>query len=117
VVELGVNRTGAPVIAFSDRSWLAGVTAPPPWSVTSIHEEIERGGALVQLSVKQRNSGEDSLRVFQTTRDLCAKWTPRARARARARARSACRGPVRAKLSPILYMLFLFLFLPDLGNP
>jgi hypothetical protein len=28
-----------------------------------------------------------------------------------------CLGPARAKLSPILYMLFLFLFLPDLGNP
>jgi hypothetical protein len=80
VFELGVNRTGAPVIAFSGRSWLAGVTAPLPWSGTSIREEIERGGALVQMSVKQRNSGEDSLWVFQMTRDLYPKWTPRARA-------------------------------------
>jgi hypothetical protein len=48
-------------------------------------EEIERGGALVQMSVRQRNSGEDSLRVFQMTKDLCARWTPRARAWARFR--------------------------------
>jgi hypothetical protein len=33
----------------------------------------------MQMSVRQRKSGEDSLRVFQTTRDLCAKWTQRAR--------------------------------------
>jgi hypothetical protein len=34
----------------------------------------------VQMLVRQRNSGEDSLWVFQMTRDLCAKWTPWARA-------------------------------------
>jgi hypothetical protein len=65
------------------------------------------------MSVRQRNSGEDSLRGFQTTKDLCAKWTPRARARAR----SVCRGSVRVRLSPLLFMPFPFLFLPDLGNP
>jgi hypothetical protein len=38
--------------------------------------------------------------------------------RGRARSRAfACLGPTLAKLSPILYMLFLFLFLPHLGNP
>jgi hypothetical protein len=34
----------------------------------------------VHMSVRQRNSGKDSLRVFQTTRDLYGKWAPRARA-------------------------------------
>jgi hypothetical protein len=34
----------------------------------------------MQMLVRQRNSGEDSLRVFQMTRDLCARWTLRARA-------------------------------------
>jgi hypothetical protein len=63
----------------------------------------------VQMSVRQRNSREDSLRVFETTRDLCAKWT--------LRARYACRGSARFRLSPLLFILFLFLFLPDLGNP
>jgi hypothetical protein len=67
----------------------------------------------VHMSVRQRNSREDSLRVFQTTRDLCAKWT----LWARVRVRSACRGPARVRLSPLLFILFLFLFLPDLENP
>jgi hypothetical protein len=65
------------------------------------------------MSVTQVNSVRDSLRVFQMTRDLCAKWTPRARALAR----SACRGLAQVRLSPLLFILFLFLFLPDLGNP
>jgi hypothetical protein len=34
--------------------------------------------------------------------------------RGRARARFACHGPARAKLSPLLFMLSLFLFLPGL---
>jgi hypothetical protein len=65
------------------------------------------------MSVRQINSKEDSLRVFQTTRDFCAKWT----SRARARARSAGRGLARVRLSPLLFRFSLFLFLPDLGNP
>jgi hypothetical protein len=56
--------------------------------------------------VRQRNSKEESLRVVQIARGLCAK-TPE-------RARSACIGLAQAKLSPSLLMLFLFL--PDLGN-
>jgi hypothetical protein len=65
------------------------------------------------MSVTQRNSGEDSLRVFQTTRDLYAKWTPRACAGTL----SSVRGSVWASFSPVLFTFFLFLFLPDLGNP
>jgi hypothetical protein len=67
----------------------------------------------MEMSVRQRNSREESLQVIRTARVLCAK-TP---ARARTRARSACIGLTRAKLSSSLLMLFLFLFLPDLGNP
>jgi hypothetical protein len=63
----------------------------------------------VQLSVRQRNSRKESLRVVQIARGLCAK-TP-------ARACFACRGPSRARLSPVLLTFFLFLFLPDFGNP
>jgi hypothetical protein len=59
--------------------------------------------------VRQRYSKEESLRVVRTVRGLCAK-TP-------ARVCFACRGPSRARLSPLLLMLSLFLFLPDLGNP
>jgi hypothetical protein len=66
----------------------------------------------VQMSVRQRNSGEDSLRFFQTTRDLCAKWT----LRVRAGALSPVRAPVWASFSLVLFTFFLFLFLPDLGN-
>jgi hypothetical protein len=62
----------------------------------------------VQMSVRQGNSATDSLRVFQIGRVLCANLATRAR--------FACRGPARARLSPLLFMLCLFLFLPDLGN-
>jgi hypothetical protein len=94
----------------------AGTSSPElllrrPWSGISGYEEIERGGTFVQMSVRQRNSREDSFWVFQTTRDFCAKWTPRARARAR----FACRGPARVRLSPLLF--WFSLFLQDLGNP
>jgi hypothetical protein len=67
----------------------------------------------VQMSVRQRNSEEDSLQFFQTTRDLCAKWT----LRVRVGALSPVRGPVWASFSQVLFTFFLFLFLPDLGNP
>jgi hypothetical protein len=61
--------------------------------------------------VRERYSREESLRVIRTDRGLCAK-TP-------ARAHSAGIGLARVELSPILltFSLFLFLFLPDLGNP
>jgi hypothetical protein len=58
------------------------------------------------------NSGKDSLRVFQMTRGLCAKMTPRARAGAR----FPVHGPVRDGFSPLLFILSLFLFLLRLGN-
>jgi hypothetical protein len=58
----------------------------------------------VQMSVRQRNSGEDSLRVFQTTRDLYAKWT----SWARVGALSPMRGSVWASFSPVLFTFFFF---------
>jgi hypothetical protein len=36
----------------------------------------------MEISVRQRNSREESLRVIRTTRVLCAKTPARARARA-----------------------------------
>jgi hypothetical protein len=67
----------------------------------------------VQLSVRQRNSRKESLRVVQTARGLCAK-TP---AQARVWVRFACRGPSRARLSQVLLSFFFFLFLPEFRNP
>jgi hypothetical protein len=64
------------------------------------------------MSVTQRNSAMTSLRVSQLARVLCANQAKQARARAR----FPYRGPARARLSPLLFMLSFFLFLPDLGN-
>jgi hypothetical protein len=108
-VEFGVKQRKGLAVAYSGQYGLAEATAPPFTVGDLTLRRNRKGGALVQMSVRQRNSGEDSLRVFQTTRDLCAKWTPRTR--------FTCRGPARARLSPLLFMLSLFLFLPDLGNP
>jgi hypothetical protein len=63
------------------------------------------------MSETRVNSAEDSLRVFQTARGLYAKWIPRARA-----VRFAGRGPTWTELSPLLFILSLFLFLPGLGK-
>jgi hypothetical protein len=73
-----------------------------PRSGTSIHEELESEGPLRKESVTHRNSARDSLQVFQIAKVFYANLTPRAR--------SACIGLTRAKLSPLLLMLFLFLF-------
>jgi hypothetical protein len=112
-VELGVGQRRSIVVAFSGRSWLVGVTAPPPWSGILGCEEIERGGTLMRMSVRQSNSVVGSLRVFQNTRVLCANLTPRACASALSH---VC-GPAWARFSLVLFTFFLFLFLPEIGNP
>jgi hypothetical protein len=66
----------------------------------------------VRMLKTYKNSAKDSLRVFQIARGLCAK-TP---TRACTRARFPVPGPTRAGWSPLLFIHFLFLFLPDLGN-
>jgi hypothetical protein len=63
-VELGVEQRRSIVVAFSGRSWLAGVTAPPPWSGTSIREGIESEGPRRKMSVTHRNSARESLQVI-----------------------------------------------------
>jgi hypothetical protein len=50
--------------------------------------------------------------MIQTAGVLCAKTT----LWARARARFLVSGPTRVGLSPLLFIPFLFLFLPGLGN-
>jgi hypothetical protein len=65
------------------------------------------------VSVRRVNSAKDSCSDFLTGRDLSAKPT----ARARVQGHFAYRGPSRAKLSPVLLILLLFLFPLDLGNP
>jgi hypothetical protein len=63
-VELGVEQWRGIVVAFSGRSWLAGDTAPPPWSGISSSEETEKGGTSLQMSVTHRNNAQDSLLVI-----------------------------------------------------
>jgi hypothetical protein len=110
-VELGVSRTRGPVFAFSGWYKLVGATSPPSMVGDLTLRRNRKGRAYLRMSVTQRNSAMTSLRVFQITRVLCVNLTPRGRPRAH----FACRGPARARLSPLLFMLSLFLFLPDLG--
>jgi hypothetical protein len=63
------------------------------------------------MSERHMNNAATSFRVFQIDRDLCAKSPARARARV-----FPVRGPARADLSPLLFIPFLFLFIPGLGN-
>jgi hypothetical protein len=64
----------------------------------------------VQMPETRRNGTKDSLQVFQIVGVLCAK-PPVGSARERV---SLVRGPARACLSPLLFIPFLFLFLPGL---
>jgi hypothetical protein len=84
-----------------------------PWSRASTCEEIEKGSFCLRLLVTQRNSVADSLRGFQIVMVFCANLTPRARAGVL----SLVHGPTWASFSPLLFILSLFLFLPDVGNP
>jgi hypothetical protein len=79
-VELGTMQWGSIAIAFSGRYGLAGAAAPPCTVGDLTLRRNIKGGALVHMSVRQRISGEESLRVFQMTRDLYGKWAPWARA-------------------------------------
>jgi hypothetical protein len=65
------------------------------------------------MSVTQANSAKGSLWVIRTARVLCAKTL----VRPRMGALSPVHGPTWASFSPLLFILFLFLFLSDLGNP
>jgi hypothetical protein len=58
---------------------LDGAAAPSSTVGDLTLRRNRKGGALVHMSVRQRNSGEESLRFFQMTRDLYGKWAPRAR--------------------------------------
>jgi hypothetical protein len=64
------------------------------------------------MSGRHMNSVVTSFWVFQIVGVLCA----RSPARARASARFPVRGPARARLSPLLFIPFLFLFIQGLGN-
>jgi hypothetical protein len=109
-VELGVSHTEASIVALAGQYRLAGAAAPPSMIGDLILRRNRKGGALVQMSVRQRNSGEDSLWGFQTTGGLSVKITPRGRAGAR----FPRRGPTWADFSPLLFIPSLFLFLPGL---
>jgi hypothetical protein len=62
----------------------------------------------VQTSETQMNSAKGSLPVIQIPKGLYANCPTRAR--------FPVHGPARAGLSPLLFILFPFLFLPGLGN-
>jgi hypothetical protein len=64
----------------------------------------------VHMSETQMNREEDSLMVFRIVRVLCA-ISPE-----QARAHLPRDGPNWVRLSPLLFLLFLFLFLLGLGN-
>jgi hypothetical protein len=66
----------------------------------------------MRMSETQKNSANDSLRVIQTARVLCVN-TP---TQACVRARLPGDGSGWVRLSPVLFLLFPFLFLPGLEN-
>ena len=104
-VELGVGQRRSIVVAFSGRSWLVGVTAPPPWSGILGCEEIERGGTLMRMSVRQIYSVAGSLRVVQNTMGLCAKMPGWARA---FRLCVGCIGSVSAQYYSCFFLFFFY---------
>jgi hypothetical protein len=91
-LELGVKQRRSTAVTFSGRGKLAGAAAPPSTVGDLTLRRNRKGGALVHMSVRHRNSGKESLRVFQTTRDHYGKWAPRARTRTC----FSCLGPTRA---------------------
>jgi hypothetical protein len=86
--------------------------SPPLPVVDSPLLRIRTSRVLVQTSVKQTNSALGYLLLIQNARVVYVKPPPRARGGAL----SPVDGPTRARFSLILYYLFLFLFLLDLGN-
>jgi hypothetical protein len=81
-LEFGVKQRRSPVVAFFGQGKLTGAAALPSTVGDLTLQRNRKGGALVHMSVRQRNSGKESLWVFQTTRDLYGKWATRARASA-----------------------------------
>jgi hypothetical protein len=64
-VELGTVQRGSLAVAFSGRNGLAGAAASPSTIGDLTLRRNRKGGALVHMSVRQRNSGEESLWVFK----------------------------------------------------
>jgi hypothetical protein len=108
-VELGVVQWRGIVVAFSGRYKLTRATTPPSVVGDLTLRRNRKGGAYLRMSVTQRNSAKASLRVFQMATVLCANLATRAHASAL----SPEHGPYWASFSPILFLLSLFLFLPD----
>jgi hypothetical protein len=101
-VELGVEQWRGLVVAFSSRYKLAGATAPPSVVGDLTLRRNRKGGAQLRMSVTQRNSAKDSLRVFQRARVLCANLAARMR---------FCLSVGRIRLvSARYYSFFLFFF-------
>jgi hypothetical protein len=105
-LELGVKQRRSPAVAFSGQGKLAGTAAPPSTVGDLTLRKNRKGGALVHMSVRQRNSGEESLWVFQTTRDLYGKWAPRVRFH-------LCMGRLGPDLAQNCSIFLLFFFRQD----
>ena len=95
---------------FSGQYKLTGATAPSSVVGDLTLRRNRKGRTSVQISVRHRNSAKDSLRVFQIVRAHCANLAKQVHARAR----FPERGPTWAGFSPILFIIFPFLFLLDL---
>jgi hypothetical protein len=81
---------------------------PPSTAGDLVMRRKEKGGASVHMSETQMNREEDSLMVFRIVRVLCAISL--------ARMRFSGDGPDWVRLSPVLFLLFPFIFLPGLEN-
>jgi hypothetical protein len=111
-VELGVEQWRSIAVAFFGRYELVGGTASPSTIGDLTLRRNRKGGALVQMSVRHRNSGEDSLRVFFKRPGTFVQNGHLGRARARFCLSVGWFGLVSAHH----YSFFPFLFLPELGN-
>ena len=112
-VELGVDHSIAPFIAYLGRYRLTGAAAPSSSVVDFSSRRIKKWRASAQRVSGTQEHCARLLKGFSNNQGpLCKVDTPSVHGRA-----FACLGPTRIRLSPSLLMLFLFLFLPDLENP
>jgi hypothetical protein len=108
-LELGVDHIRAHIVVYSGRYEFAGERTPS-FTVGDLVLRRNRSlGALVQTSVRQRNSSRDSFPVIQITEGPAQKTSASGRV-------LPGLGPGQASFSLVIFILFLFLFSTRLGN-